>query len=75
MQAVILTKQELNDLLVGMINTLSSAKNQKYEEYLEDYSGLVYGNPTPKKEWEKNQKKYISRINKLRKKIGEEYLN
>lgn len=75
MQAVILTKKELNDLLVGTINLLSSAKNTKYQKQVKDHHGLFYDNHESDAEWNKKQKEYINRINKLRKKIGEEYLS
>jgi hypothetical protein len=65
-----LTPQELNDLLVGTILTLTSAKKKTYESTFTDSDGLIYDTQISKEDWEANRKKYINRITKLRKKIS-----
>jgi hypothetical protein len=64
-----LTPQELNDLLVGTILTLTSAKKKTYESTFTNSDGLIYDTQISKEEWENNHKQYINRITKLRKKL------
>jgi hypothetical protein len=69
MNTLELTSQELNDLLVGTILTLTSAKKTTYESTYTDSYGLLYSYGVSKEEWESNHKKYINRITKLRNKL------
>ena len=64
-----LTPQELNDLLVGTILTLTSAKKKTYESTFTNSDGLIYDTQISKEDWENNHKQYINRITKLRKKL------
>jgi hypothetical protein len=57
-----LTQQDISDLTVGLIHYLSSTKKGTYEEYYYDNDGLMYKNNTSEKEWNKNHKSYIKRI-------------
>ena len=65
-----LTQQDISDLTVALIVSLSSTKNRTYEEYYYDNDGLMYKNNTSEKEWNKNHKSYIKRIEQLRKKLS-----
>ena len=65
-----LTQQDISDLTVALIISLSSTKNRTYEEYYYDNDGLMYKNNTSEKEWNKNHKSYIKRIEQLRKKLS-----
>ena len=65
-----LTQQDISDLTVALIKSLSSTKNRTYEEYYYDNDGLMYKNNTSEKEWNKNHKSYIKRIEQLRKKLS-----
>ena len=69
MNTLELTSQELNDLLVGTILTLTSAKNKTFESTYTDSWGVLYSFDVSKEEWEANHKKYINRITKLRNKL------
>ena len=69
MNTLELTSQELNDLLVGTILTLASAKNKTFESTYTDSWGVLYSFDFSKEEWEANHKKYINRITKLRNKL------
>ena len=64
-----LTPQELNDLLVGTILRLSSAKKKTYESTFTNSDGLIYDTQISKEEWENNHNQYINRITQLRKKL------
>lgn len=64
-----LTPQELNDLLVGTILTLTSAKKKTYECTFTNSDGLIYDTQISKEDWENNHKQYINRITQLRKKL------
>ena len=64
-----LTQQDISDLTVALIISLSSTKNRTYEEYYYDNDGLMYKNNTSEKEWNKNHKSYIKRIQQLRNKL------
>jgi hypothetical protein len=64
-----LTPQELNDLLVGTILTLTSTKKKTYESTFTNSDGLIYDTQISKEDWENNHKQYINRITKLRKKL------
>ena len=57
-----LTQQDISDLTVGLIHYLSSTKKGTYEKYYYDNDGLMYKNNTSEKEWNKNHKLYIKRI-------------
>jgi hypothetical protein len=73
MNTLELTSKELNDLVVGTIMTLTSAKKKTYEPTFTDSDGLIYDTQISKEEWEVNHKKYINRITKLRKKLTTMY--
>jgi hypothetical protein len=73
MNTLELTSKELNDLVVGTIMTLTSAKKKTYEPTFTDSDGLIYDTQISKEEWEANRKKYINRITKLRKKLTTMY--
>jgi hypothetical protein len=64
-----LTQQDISDLTVALIVSLSSTKNRTYEQYYQDNDGLLYKNLMTEKEWNKNHKSYIKRIEQLRNKI------
>ncbi len=64
-----LTQQDISDLTVALIVSLSSTKNRTYEQYHYDNDGLMYQNLMSEKEWNKNHKSYIKRIQQLRNKL------
>lgn len=64
-----LTQQDISDLTVALIVSLSSTKGRTYEQYYQDNDGLLYKNLMSEKEWNKNHKSYIKRIEELRKKL------
>ena len=64
-----LTQQDISDLTVALIVSLSSTKSRTYEQYYQDNDGLLYKNLMSEKEWNKNHKSYIKRIQQLRNKL------
>jgi hypothetical protein len=64
-----LTQQDISDLTVALIISLSSTKSRTYEQYHYDNDGLMYKNIMSEKEWNKNHKSYIKRIEQLRNKL------